>query len=651
MPRDAAWLNKKVRNKKISSYYIKGSSEVFSTIAKETEFLFEKCGREKNKDKAVLLFNIVKNDAIENEGFLIKKENGQIIIEANTPAGLLYGMYNFYRIEINKEEIKYPFISIPDQSIRMINQWDNADGSIERGYAGKSIFFRDNDFLRDYEIITQYARLLASIGVNAIAINNVNVRGVETKFILKKNLDDIKKINDIFAKFAIKMFLSVNFAAPKNAGGLKTADPLDKKVIKWWKNTVNEIYRKIPNFGGFLVKADSEGEPGPFAYSRTHADGANMLADALKHYGGLLIWRCFVYNCRQDWRDRSTDRARAAYDNFIHLDGKFNDNAALQIKYGPIDFQTREPVSPLVGGLKKTNQILELQITQEYTGQQKHICFLAPLWKEILDFDTKHTQKESLVKDVIKNNSPIRQYAGISAVANVGLDNNWMGHKMAQANLYAFGRLAWNNNLTAKQIANEWIDLTFNLNLTDKKIMEFILLSSHQTYEYYTAPLGVGFMVKPNVHYGPDIDGYEYDRWGTYHFADRNGLGVDRTLRGTAFVKQYSKKICGQYDNIKTCPDNLLLFFHHVAYSHILQSGKTVIQHIYDTHFEGVKRVEKYIKLWNKLEKTLDKESFENVAARLDEQLRCAKEWRDQMNTYFYRKSGISDEKKREIYP
>lgn len=445
--------------------------------------------------------------------------------------------------------------------------------------------------------------------------------------------------------------MSVDFASPIELGNLSTADPLDKSVAKWWRDAATEIYHFIPDFGGFLVKADSESRPGPFTYGRDHAEGANMLASALKPYGGVVIWRCFVYNCKQDWRDTKTDRANAAYDNFMPLDGQFLDNVILQIKNGPMDFQVREPVSPLLGGLRNTNQIMELQITQEYTGQQKHVCFLVPQWKEILDFDTLSKGKGSTIKKIIAGEVHPQEHCGIAAVSNIGNDLNWTGHQLAQANLYGYGRLAYNPDLSAEGIAEEWVRLTFSSNDIVVKTICDILLNSWQTYEKYTTPLGIGWMVNPNHHYGPNVDGYEYSHWGTYHRADLFGIGVDRSIEtGTGFAGKYIGENAQMYNSIDSCPEELLLFFHYVPYRYMLKSGKTLIQHIYDSHFEGVAQVKEFKKQWLSLKAHIDEERFSNVLNRLDVQIKDAIEWRDVVNTYFYRKSGIPDEKGRKIY-
>ncbi|GFH42057.1 xylan alpha-(1-_2)-glucuronosidase [Lactococcus hodotermopsidis] len=648
--RDTCWLNKKIANKHYQTYYLAEKSPLATTIRAEFAVLFANASEVDEKDKATIVFERVLNAKLGVEGFEMTVSENVVTLSATSDKGLLYGFYHLYT-QLAQDKAIQTIVSVPDQAIRMINHWDNMDGSIERGYAGESIYFKDNKFRRDFETIRDYARLWASVGINAISINNVNVHKYETRLILEENLPEVKYIADIFSSYGIKTYLSVNFASPKIVGGLTTSDPLDEGVNDFWAAIAKNIYRAIPDFGGFVVKADSEGEPGPFTYGRGHDDGANMFARALAPFGGHVIWRCFVYDCAQDWRDRSIDRARAAYDHFIGLDGKFDDNVTLQIKLGPIDFQTREPVTPLFGGLKKTNHIIEFQITQEYTGHQKHIYYLAPVWKEALDFDTKVNEKENLVKNLLKENSVISERSGIAAVGSVGMDKNWTHHKLMQSNLFAYGRLCWSNQLTSKEIAEEWLALSFDLSQEAAEKVLAILLTSRETYEFYTAPLGIGFMVKPHLHYGPDIDGYEYDRWGTYHFADRNGIGVNRTsIDGTGYAGQYAKQREAEYNDLATCPDNLVLFFHHLPYTHVLHSGKTLIQHIYDTHFEGVARVENYIATWDVLSEEMPAADFENVKTLLQEQHRVAKDWRDQVNTYFLRKSGIADEKGRHIY-
>ena len=646
---DISWL-KKYRDFTGLMYSIGDCDRLSGTIIREMKNLFP--GMEYGGDsRGAIHFELIRDRELGSEGYQIGRDRSGYLIQGNTTAALLYGMYGFHRLCGTGRVGDLPYISIPDQSIRMLNHWDNFDGSIERGYAGASIFYDRGRFRKDSALLHQYAGLLASVGINAVSINNVNVHKQEVFFITAEYLREIRLIADIFSQYGIRIFLSVSFAAPMLAGGLMTADPLEPAVAGWWERTVADIYRIIPEFGGLLVKADSEGEPGPFTYGRNHDDGANLLARAISPYGGVIIWRCFVYNCRQDWRDRSIDRAKAQYETFIRLDGAFDDNVILQIKNGPIDFQVREPVSPLFGALKKTNQILEYQITQEYTGQQKAIFYLLPMWKTVLGHDTGADPTEGTVANTIRSGSPVKANCGIAAVVNVGTDQNWTGHKLAQANLYGFGRMVWNHHLSSEEILDEWLDLTFTLSPAGKDTLSRMMMTSGDTYEAYTAPNGIGFMVRPNHHYGPDVDGYEYDRWGTYHFADRDGIGVDRTLAtGTGYARQYSDLRFAEYEDPASCPDELLLFFHHVPYTHRLRSGKTLIQSIYDTHFDGARQVKEYLADWQSLRSEMDDVAYENVRERLEEQHRCAREWRDQINTYFYRKSGIPDEQGRTIY-
>jgi len=628
-------------------------------------------------DKFIKLY-IEQNDKLINEGYEIKyvktdDKKECINICAKDENGILYGVFALLRLlEQNFDFKSKEIIDNPKKNIRIINHWDNIDGTVERGFAGSSVLFEScrnkdiisevmnaiggiaatNEGLRkafnddytvasDLERINDYARMLSSVGINGAIINNTNVHKAETDLIDSK-INIVKIISEIMGRWGIKTYLSINFAAPITLGDLQTSDPLDKDVIKWWNKRAEYVYSVIPKLGGFMVKADSEGRPGPFTYGRNHADGANMLAGALAPYGGILIWRCFVYNCSQDWRDHTIDRAKAAFDCFSPLDGEFLDNVFLQIKNGPMDFQVREPITPLFGTMDKTNKLMEVQITQEYTGQQKHVCFLVPWWKKILSTPTYANNSTNNVEERIN---------GIAAIVNVGNDENWTGHFLAQANLYGYGRLSWDSNISSEQITEEWIKLTFGDNpLTSKNVSE-ILMNSWETYEKYSSPLGVGWMVAPGHHYGPDVDGYEFSPWGTYHRADCKGIGIDRTLEsGTGYAGQYNEPLKSLYNNLETCPDELLLFFHHVPYKHILKSGKTVIQHIYDTHFEGFQSVEEFINKWNELKGVIAVDVYNQVLERLHIQLDSARNWRDQINTYFYRLSGIEDEKGRKIY-
>jgi alpha-glucuronidase len=595
-------------------------------------------------------------DQLNDDGYVIKTvksgEKNTIFLVGKNDSGVLYAAFHLLRLMQKRENLQQlDILENPKNQLRMLNQWDNMDGSIERGYAGNSIFYKENEFSDELNRIEDYARLLSSVGINGIAINNVNVHKVETDLITSSLLPKVAEVAAIFRAYGIKTFLSVNYASTIQIGNLSTADPLDPEVRSWWKDKAEEIYSYIPDFGGFLVKADSEHRPGPFTYGRNHADGANMLAEALEPFNGIVLWRCFVYNCLQDWRDRSTDRARAAYDHFKPLDGEFHPNVILQIKNGPMDFQVREGVSPLFGAMENTNQMLEFQVTQEYTGQQRHLCYLVPQWKEVLDFDTYAKGKGSEVKKVVDGSLFQYKYSGITAVSNIGNDYNWTGHTLAQANLYGFGRLTWNPDLSAETITDEWIGQTFGQDELVKELVSKMLLKSWSIYEKYTSPLGVGWMVNPHHHYGPNVDGYEYDVWGTYHFADWKGIGVDRTVKtGTGYSSQYFKENADMYEDLTTCPDELLLFFHHVPYTHKLKSGVTVIQHIYNTHFEGVEEAQGLVEAWSQLNDKIDPERFEDILTRLKEQANHSMKWRDIINTYFYRKSGIKDEQNRKIY-
>lgn len=583
---------------------------------------------------------LIKCGGMSDEGYSI--ECGErIIISSGSGRGLLYGAFALIRRAVCRgAEERYTEKCEPSQPLRMLNHWDNADGSIERGYSGESFFFCHGRMVINART-RAYARLISSVGINAVVINNVNVKDDAVELISGRYYERLSELEEIFSAYGIKLYISISFAAPMELGGLDSADPCDERVRSWWREKAEEIYSYLPGLGGVLIKADSEERPGPFTYGRTQAEGANAVAQAFGQYGGDVIWRCFVYNCRRDWRDRKTDRARESYDHFSGLDGAFDDNVILQIKNGPMDFQVREPVSPLFGAMPKTRQMLELQIAQEYTGQQIDLCYLIPWFREILGFKTYCCGENDRVADVI---------CAIAAVSNTGNDENWTGHELAAANLYGFGRLSFDNSLTAETIAMEWILQTLGSETEVVDTVMNMLLSSWQTYEKYTAPLGVGWMVTPETHYGPDVEGYEYSRWGTYHYADRNGVGVDRTRNGTGFVTQYRQRNAELYGNIETCPDELVLFFHHLPYTHVLKRGKTIIQHIYDTHFEGAAEAEAFLEQWKRLHGKVEERVYGNVLERLIKQTENAREWRDRINTYFYRSSGAEDEKGRIIY-
>ncbi|MEV0328664.1 alpha-glucuronidase [Micromonospora echinospora] len=607
-----------------------------------------------------------------DEGFLLAGSGDRTLLLADAPAGLLYGLFHLVRLGRAAFDARPVECHRPALARRMLDHWDNVDvhpvtGQVERGYAGGSIFWRDGAARGDLARVREYGRLLAACGVNAVAVNNVNVHASGAR-LLTERLGDVAAIADTLRPYGVRVHLSVTFAAPVVLGGLPNADPLDAAVRAWWATATRRVYDRIPDFGGYVVKADSEGQPGPFTYGRDHADGANLLAATLAPFGGVVHWRAFVYDHRQDWRDRSTDRARAAFDHFAPLDGRFRDNVILQVKHGPMDFQVREPVSPVLAAMPATRLAVEVQVTQEYTGQQRHVCYLGPWWSEILGFAPWGPQGPT-VADVAAGTASTRAGrtgagggrsatagGGLVGVSNVGDDPFWTGHPLAQANLYAFGRLAWDPGLDPVAVLDEWIRLTFPPATTGdpglvRRTLHAVLDGSWWTYERYTAPLGVGFMVRPGHHYGPDVDGYEYTPWGTYHFADRDGVGVDRTrATGTGFTGQYPRPWSERYEDLHGCPDELLLFFHHVPYGHVLRSGRTVIQHIYDTHFAGVEQVEAMRGQWRRLAGLVDPALYARVSERLDEQRRCAAEWRDQVNSYFLRKSGVPDEHGRRIW-
>ncbi|GIG36279.1 alpha-glucuronidase [Cellulomonas pakistanensis] len=597
---------------------------------------------------------------------IVRTADRTVVLGADGPAALR-GLYAVVReVAVARLSGVAPgpgtVLSAPEQPLRMLDHWDNVAvhpvmGQVERGYSGGSIFYADGEVRADLTRVRDYARLLAATGVEAVGINNVNVHAREAR-LLTDGLGDVARIADVFRGYGIRIFLSVSFASPRLLGGLDSADPLDPDVAAWWASAADRVYAAVPDFGGFLVKADSEGQPGPFAYGRSHADGANMLAAALRPHGGTVLWRAFVYNHRQDWRDRRTDRARAAYDHFAPLDGTFDDNVVLQVKHGPMDFQVREPLSPVLAAMPRTRLALELQVTQEYTGQQRHVCYLAPAWREYLGFRLDGARSvASIVAGAGGGGAPA---GGVAAVSNVGDDEFWTGHPLAQANLYAFGRLAWDSTLTAEDVLDEWIALTFagaagpDLARVRPALHE-VMDGSCQRYEGYTAPLGVGFMVTPGTHGGPSVDGYEYSPWGTYHFADRDGIGVDRSsATGTGFAGQFPSPWRETYESVETCPDELLLFFHHVPYSHVLGSGKTVVQHIYDSRADAVEGLGGVEAAWESLADLVGSAvpvAFDaRVRERLDGQRASAVEWRDQVRSYFWRKSGVKDASGRVVY-
>ncbi len=568
-------------------------------------------------------------------------------ITASNPIGLLYGAYELIRLQNtdayntgsgNQQNFSKAIDETekPQVGLRILNHWDNLDGSIERGYAGKSIFKWEEIKLGKngkggsiskslHDRLITYARANASLGINGSVLNNVNA---SPKMMTAEYINKVKVIANILRPYGIRVYLSINFASPMALGYTKTADPLDKKVQQWWQKKAKEIYATIPDFGGFLVKANSEGQPGPGDYHRTHADGANMLADAVKPYGGIIMWRSFVYGANH----KGEDRVKQAVSEFKGMDGKFRDNVILQSKNGPLDFQPREPYAPIFDNIKQTPQIAELQITQEYLGQSKHLTYLAPMWKEFFGF----VNPDRLV--------------GISGVANIGDDANWCGHPFSQANWYAFGRLAWNPSLTAEEIAHEWLVQTYeNLDERFTKPVEMMMMTSREACVNYMMPLGLHHIFKFDHHYGPEPDGFiaSYPlEWCPvyYHKADAQGIGFDRSSKGTDAVGQYPEPYRSLYDNIETCPEEYLLWFHHVPWTYKMKSGSTLWQELCMKYNMGVAMVEVYRDFWHTSAKQYMKgheQEWQHTDSLLNVQLENAKEWRNTCLKYFQTFSKI----------
>lgn len=574
----------------------------------------------------------------ENDGFVIRSEERGglrlIVIGAANDRGVLYGAFALlHKVALGESLANLNETQQPRTAIRWVNHWDNLDGTIERGYGGPSIFWSEGRARADLSRVNDYGRLLASLGINGASINNVNVniRTMATDF-----LSEVAKVANVLRRWGVRTVLSVDFGSPQKVGGLDTFDPLDPRVIAWWKSKTDEVYRAVPDLAGFIIKADSEGRVGPSAYGRTHADAANVVARALAPHGGMLFYRGFVYDNKMDWRNLKNDRGRAADDNFRALDGAFDANAVIQIKNGPIDFQVREPASPLFGTLEKTKSAIELQITQEYFGQARHTVFLVPMWKEVLDFDMRVGDRATPVKALVN---------GIVGVSNVGMDENWMGNHLSQANLYGFGRLAWNPDLSSEQIHREWARMTFGPDSAVLDVVSKINLSSWATFENYTGPLGLQTLTDiTGNHYGVAVEASEGNGWGQWHRADEKGVGMDRTVAtGTGFSGQYRPAVARIYESLATVPDELLLFLHHVPYTYKLHSGKTVIQHLYDAHYAGSQAVDGYARDWETLKGRVDERRYQEILKQLRYQAGQAQVWRDAVNNWFHRASGIAD--------
>ena len=590
---------------------------------------------------AEVVLTVKYDKSIKGDGFILNPSG----VQANTDLGVLYGVFDLLRRQKTGQSVK-DITSNPSYELRLLDHWDNLDGTMERGYAGHSIFWRDEkDSLtvteQDKILWREYAQANASIGINGAVLNNVNA---SPRMLAGKTLKKVKAIADVLRPYGMKTYLAVNFSSPAILGGLKTSDPFDKEVIKWWRAKVKEIYSLIPDFGGFLVKANSEGQPGPQDFGRTHADGANMLADALKPYGGIVMWRAFVYS------PKAKDRARQAYLEFMPLDGKFRDNVIIQAKNGPIDFQPREPFNPLFGAMKKTSVMPELQITQEYLGQSIHLVFLSTMWEEFLNSDTYQQGEGSTIARCTDGSIYPQKYTAIAGVSNIGLDTNWCGHHFAQANWYAFGRLAWNNKLKSEDIAEEWIKLTF-ANQPDIPInsdwqvnfffpVKQIMLQSRETAVNYMMPLGLHHIFAANHHYGPGpwwAPKNVRPDWTPpyYHQADTSGIGFDRTHNGSDAVSQYHEPLSSQFNDLETCPEIYLLWFHHLPWDYKTKNGRTLWDALCYHYDEGVHQVREFQKVWDKVKPYVDKQRYIEVQSKLRRHSRDAQIWKDGCLLYF----------------
>jgi len=572
-----------------------------------------------------------------DEGFIIRTahvaNHPVTVIAANADIGALYGSFHFLRLMQTGQPVGRLNISErPALQLRLMNHWDNLNGTIERGYAGRSLW----DWNHLPEIIAprydDYARACASIGINGTVINNVNA---DVRILSPEYLRKVAVLANAWRPYGVRMYLCVNFAAPVTLGGLTTADPLDQKVADWWKAKAGEIYGLIPDFGGFLVKANSEGQPGPKTYGRTHADGANVLADALAPHKGNVIWRAFVYD-----DDIDADRAKRAYIEFMRLDGKFRPNVVIQVKNGPVDFQPREPFHPLFGGMKQTPVIAEIQATQEYTGQAKHLVYLGTMWEEFLQSDTFAKGKGSTVSKVLAGKVQPSQLTGMVSVTNPGLDINWCGHHFSQSNWYAFGRLAWNPELSAKKIADEWTRMTFTNEGKTVAVIRDMMMGSRETFVSYTMPLGLHHMIGGD-HYAPqpwNASAARPDWTATYYNqASEKGIGFDRTKQGDHAVEQYFPPVCDRFNDLKTCPEKLLLWFHRCAWDYRMKSGKTLWDELCAKYQEGARQASALQQTWQSLAGKIDSRRHKEVADRLAIQVADSAKWRDQILEYFGR--------------
>lgn len=587
--------------------------------------------------------------APDGEQYRIAKQSqrgkAQLGIIGGTPQAELYGVFHLLEEIAAGKPIPQDETQSPAAPIRWTDEWDNLNGTVERGYAGSSVFFENGHVKQDLTRAGQYARLLASVGINGCNANNVNA---DLQTLSPEHLREFARLAEAFRPWGVKLALSIDLTSPQEVGGLSTFDPLDPAVVKWWQAKVDEVYKEIPDFAGFTVKADSEGRKGPSQYGRSPADAANVLARALKPHGGVVLYRGFVYNNHLDWRDPKADRARAGVDNFSKYDGTFEPNVIIQIKEGPIDFQAREPVSPLFAALPHSNMAIELQASQEYTGQQRHLLWLPSMWKWVLDTDLRAGGRSTPVKEIVEGRSFAEngkpRMGGFISVTNVGTEANWMHHPMALANLYGYGRLAWNPDTPLTEIADTWTKLTWGSDPQVVSIVNDTLLKSWQVYEGYTGPNGIGTLTNIlGYHFGPGIESAERNGWGQWFKGEKDGIGMERGASGTGYAQQYPPELAARYATAATTPDDLLLFFHHVPYDYKLHDGKTLVQSIYDTHYSSARAAGEYVPRWMALKGKVDDERYAQVLALFTFQAGHAIVWRDAITNWFARISGIAD--------
>lgn len=589
------------------------------------------------------LLNEVSHDLsqINNEGYVIKsiqlKKKPQIVITAKKDNGVLYGVFHFLRLLQTQQSINnLNIVESPKTKVRILNHWDNLDATVERGYAGSSIWNWQKlpDFIDQRYV--DYARANASIGINGTVLNNVNANAL---ILTPQYLEKVTALANTFRPYGIKVYLTARFSAPIEIGKLKTADPKDPEVQQWWKNKATEIYKSVPDFGGFLVKANSEGQPGPQNYGRNHVDGANMLADALAPFGGIVMWRAFVYS-----EHDADDRAKQAYSEFVPYDGKFRDNVIVQVKNGAIDFQPREPFHPIFGAMPKTPLMMEFQITQEYLGFSTHLVFLPKLFQEVLQSDTYSKGKGATVAKIIDGSLDQHQLTGIAGVANIGSDINWCGHPFAQANWYGFGRLAWNPDLDSSEIADEWLRMTFSNNPNFVQGVKEMMAESREAVVNYMTPLGLHHIMDTGHHYGPGpwVNNLSRPEWNPtyYHKADQNGIGFDRSSTGSNATDQYAPEVAKQFNNSSSCPEKNLLWFHHLPWDYKLKNGETLWNALALKYQEGVNQVVNMQNTWNNMKPYVDEQRFQEVQMLLNIQYKEAKWWRDACLLYFQQFSG-----------